>query len=126
MLQVRRTSLTTQRLVVQVARAFRRNGYRVYGLVRGEDKAAALRREEIIPVIGCVVRVRRGWAMGHAHYRDAFSVKGLEQPRDVRPLREGSGHHRRQRVRCLGDGDGFIQQEAPGGCRSGTAHLGVE
>lgn len=37
---------------LQVARAFRRNGYRVYALVRGEDKAAALRREEIIPVLG--------------------------------------------------------------------------
>lgn len=37
---------------LQVARAFRRNGYRVYALVRGEDKAAALRRDEIIPVLG--------------------------------------------------------------------------
>jgi uncharacterized protein YbjT (DUF2867 family) len=38
----------------QVARAFRRHGYRVYALVRGEDKAAALRRDEIIPVLGYV------------------------------------------------------------------------
>jgi len=36
----------------QVARALRRNGFRVYALVRDEAKAAALRRDEIIPVIG--------------------------------------------------------------------------
>jgi len=35
-----------------VAKAFRAKGHRVYGLVRSEEKAAALRLEEIIPVIG--------------------------------------------------------------------------
>jgi nucleoside-diphosphate-sugar epimerase len=35
-----------------VGRTFRREGYVVYGLVRSEEKAKALLREEIIPVIG--------------------------------------------------------------------------
>lgn len=35
-----------------VARAFRRAGYRVFGLTRSEEKAKLLAREEIVPVIG--------------------------------------------------------------------------
>jgi len=34
-----------------VAKEFQRKGYRVYGLVRTEDKAKILRKQEIIPVI---------------------------------------------------------------------------
>jgi nucleoside-diphosphate-sugar epimerase len=37
-----------------VARAFRRAGYKVYGLVRSEEKAHKLALEEIIPVVGDV------------------------------------------------------------------------
>ena len=35
-----------------VAKAFRRRGYTVLGLVRSEEKAKALQREEIIPILG--------------------------------------------------------------------------
>lgn len=37
---------------LSVAKTFKRQGYIVYGLVRSEEKAKALLREEIIPVMG--------------------------------------------------------------------------
>jgi len=40
-----------------IAKAFRRQGYTVYGLVRSEEKARALQREEIIPVLGDLAKV---------------------------------------------------------------------
>jgi NAD(P)-dependent dehydrogenase (short-subunit alcohol dehydrogenase family) len=39
---------------LSVAKAFKRQGYIVYGLVRSEEKAKALLREEIIPVYGVI------------------------------------------------------------------------
>ena len=35
-----------------IAKAFRRNGYKVYGVLRDESKKEHLLRNEIIPVIG--------------------------------------------------------------------------
>ena len=35
-----------------VAKAFKRQGYTVYGLARSAEKGRALERDEIIPVIG--------------------------------------------------------------------------
>jgi len=40
---------------LSVAKAFKRQGYIVYGLVRSEEKAKALLREEIIPVYGVII-----------------------------------------------------------------------
>jgi len=40
-----------------VGKTFKRQGYIVYGLVRSEDKAKALLREEIIPVFGDLSKV---------------------------------------------------------------------
>jgi nucleoside-diphosphate-sugar epimerase len=37
-----------------VARAFRRAGYKVYGLVRSEEKGKRLTLEEIIPIVGTI------------------------------------------------------------------------
>ncbi|KAJ1723348.1 hypothetical protein LPJ53_002296 [Coemansia erecta] len=38
----------------ETARAFARSGYRVYGLVRSEEKGAGLALDEIVPVVGDV------------------------------------------------------------------------
>jgi len=52
-----------------VARVFRKQGYTVYGLVRSEEKARALQRDEIIPVLGDLTKVET--------WKDAVEKSGI-------------------------------------------------
>jgi nucleoside-diphosphate-sugar epimerase len=72
-----------------VAKAFRRSGHQVFGLVRSESKAQNLRAEEIIPVIGLLENpttyleeAKKAEVLIHC----AFEASSSSVPRDLQTI----------------------------------------